>query len=193
MSPGAGVVVVGDIVESLGVRPAKEACGAVAAVFTTTFIPSAGCPEALPGPGQPHLCQCNLVTTPRTRAASSPALLPALQKPSPQLQAPIPCPLPGDPGPSKLHTRLLGAAPGPSAFSSRLADKQLGAEPIPPRLGRDVLSSARKALPMGPGSLPFGSPSRGNLGGACCTATDWPRGWRPPGRTSHCRGCHTSS
>lgn len=32
MSPEAGVVVVGDIGESLGVRPAKEACGAVAAV-----------------------------------------------------------------------------------------------------------------------------------------------------------------
>lgn len=36
-----------------------------------------------------------------------------------------------------------------------------------------------------PGSqnIPPGSP-----GGACCTATDWPRGWRRPGRTSRCQG-----
>lgn len=48
------------------VGPAEENCRAV---FMATFIPSTG---------SSHLCPCDLVTTARTRAASSPALPPAL-------------------------------------------------------------------------------------------------------------------
>lgn len=49
--PRGSTVVLGDTVESPGVRPAKEARRTVAVVFMTTFIFSTGCPEALLGPG----------------------------------------------------------------------------------------------------------------------------------------------
>lgn len=85
-------------------------------MFTTTFIASAGFPEAL-GLSHPHLCQRHPVITPRTTAASSPAPLPALQKPSPQLY-PIPCPLPGA---QALRSCSWGSSEQP-----------LGTQPSPP-------------------------------------------------------------
>lgn len=177
---------------------------------------------------------------PMHQSILKPCPLPALRKPRPQLQAPVPCPLPGGPGLSQLHSGLQRAAlghlasppGGPPAAGAGPGLRNL-AESRPPPLGRPRLGAQEVLLPIallqsgggaservpaalhprrpprGAGgdpvplasnSTPVSEPRRvacrprcqnlppGSLGGACCTATGWPRGWRLPGRTSRCRG-----
>ena len=67
-------------------------------------------------------------------------------------------------------SRMLVAGLGHPGLLCNVAPLSLPAVPPPHPMLADPPA-------LGHGNIPPGS-----LGGACCTATGWPRGWRPPGR-----------